>query len=55
MSLGIFFSKKKLNCYLILLFFIFISLLPSFINERLHNKLSVLAESAIEHTLVAIV
>ena len=30
-------------------------MLPSFIDERLHNILSVLAESAIKHFLMAIV
>ena len=44
MSLEIFFA-----------FFIFIYLLPSFINERLHKTSSVLAESSIEHILMAIV
>ena len=35
--------------------FPFLSLLPSFINERSHNTLSVVAESSIEHILMAIV
>ena len=35
-------------------FFIFIYLLPSFINERLHNTLLVLKERAIEYILIAI-
>ena len=55
MSLEIF-LKKKLKCYLFLHFvFHFVCLLPSFINERSHNTLSVVAESAIKHILMAIV
>ena len=54
MSLEVFF-RKKLKCYLILHFFYFIYLLPNFIIQRLHNTISVLAESAIEYILMAIV
>ena len=53
---GNIFFEKKLNCYLFLhLFSISVYLLPSFINERSHNTLSMVAESAIEHILIAIV
>ena len=56
MSLAIFFFEKKLKCYLPLhLFSIFDYLLPSFINEMSHKTLSMVAESAIEHILTAIV
>ena len=36
-------------------FIIFIYFLPSFINERLHNILLMLAKSAVKHFLMAIV
>ena len=55
MSFEIFFSKKIKVLLNFAFFFIFIYLLPSFIDESLHNTLSVLAESAIEHILMAIV
>ena len=56
MSLESFF-RKILKCYLILhlFFFIFVYLLPGFVNDRSHNKLLVLLESAIEHIFKVIV
>ena len=40
---------------IIFAFSLFIYLIPSFINERLRNTLSVLAENAIKHILMTIV
>ena len=54
-SLEILFSKKIKKLLNFAFFFILIYLIPSFFNERLHNKLSMLAESAIEHILMAVV
>ena len=52
----IFFFRKKIKLLLIFaFFFIFINLLPSFIYERSHNTFLVVAESAIENILMAIV
>ena len=56
MSLEKNFFEKKLNLYLILqLLKIFVFLLPSFLKERSHKTLSVLAKSANKHILMAIV
>ena len=54
MSLEFFFRKKISVTYFCILFSIFVYLLPCFINESSHNTLSVFAESAIEHILMAI-
>ena len=55
MSLEIFFRKKFCVTYFCFLFSIFVYLLPCVINEKSHNTLSVVAESAIEHILMVIV
>ena len=48
-----FFPKKNQKYYLLLPFFFFVYLLPSFINKRPHNTLLVSEEGAIKHTLRA--
>ena len=46
-----FMTSKKNMFYLILPVFLFVYLLPSFINERSHNILSVIKKSAIKQIL----
>ena len=53
MSSEIIFFRKKNKYYLIAFFFLFAFLVPSFINERSYNTLSVFEKGAVEHILRA--